>query len=324
VLLGCDGVDVLAPCMGVTAACGDLMALPQTVAAFATLPDGQFMSGGAFVCTAFPADGNSRHTFFVGLISFAVSVPVAFVIANCYALSTDTDEAQLHGRTRWLTWPTRWRFTVGAMHWRWGGAAAAAPLTRNGRLKRFLASWWCSSIWADVLVWTADAAHLACRGCRRRKRAPRMPSFDPVEAALLAGGQDADAERVFGATTTRYKHAGYVILHLVWGVFAWITIAYGRLVYNLLGAKAANDFTNSWGIGVGMSQLSDARGVVVAALHAILLLTILELLWLIPNGDWLSNYCDFGSVYASVAVQGGCSRISATAAAYKRHFYAVS
>jgi len=95
-------------------------------------------------------------------------------------------------------------------------------------------------------------------------------------------------------------------------------------VYNLLGAKAANDFTNSWGIGIGMSQISDGRGVIIAALHAVLLMAILELLWLIPNGDWLSNYADFGSVYASVTLRRGCSRVTATASAYKRHFFAVS
>jgi hypothetical protein len=322
VLLGCDGVDVLAPCMGVTAACGDLLALPQSAAAFAALPDGPYVAGGAFVCTAFPADGSARDSFYAGLISFAVSLPVAFVIANCYGLSTCTDEAQLHGRTRWLTWPAQWRLPLGALRWRWAGPAQPQPLSRLGRLKRFLASWWCTTIWVDVLVWIADVG--SCRACRRPRTRARMPSFDLVEAALLAGGQDEDAERVFGATTTRFKHVGYVVLHLSWGIFAWITIAYGRLVYNLLGAKAANDFTNSWGIGVGMSQVSDARGVITAALHAVLLMTILELLWLIPNGQWLSNYCDFGSTFASVAVQGGCSRIAATSAAYKRHFYAIS
>ena len=73
-----------------------------------------------------------------------------------------------------------------------------------------------------------------------------------------------------------------------------------------------------------MSQVSDARGVIVAALHAVLLMAILELLWLIPNGDWLSNYADFGSIFASVSMRRGCSRVSATATAYKRHFFAVS
>ena len=73
-----------------------------------------------------------------------------------------------------------------------------------------------------------------------------------------------------------------------------------------------------------MGQVSDARGVIVAALHAVLLMAILELLWLIPNGDWLSNYTDFGSVYASVAMRSGCSRLSATTSAYRRHFFAVS
>ena len=279
VLLGCDGVDTLAPCMGITATCGDLMALPQSIAAFATMPDGPYIQDGAFVCTAFPADDSARDTFYSGLISFAVSLPVSFVIANCYSLSTCTDEAQLHGRTRWVAWNSRLRFTIGPMTWRWG--AQKEPLGRMGRFRRFLASWWCTTLWTDALVWAADAVSCAC--CRRKR--PKMPSFDPVDAALLAGGQDMDAEVVFGRTTTRYKYAGYVVLHLSWGIFTWIIIAYGRLVYNLLGSRAYSDFTNSWGVGIGMGQVSDARGVIVAALHSLLLMAILELLWLIPNGD---------------------------------------
>jgi hypothetical protein len=95
-LLGCDAVDVTAPCRGFVGSCGDLALQPQVLAA---------LGDGGFACTAFPADDSARDSFVAGLISFAISWPVAVVIANCFSLSTATDDAQLHGRTRWLNWP---------------------------------------------------------------------------------------------------------------------------------------------------------------------------------------------------------------------------
>jgi hypothetical protein len=339
-LLGCAGGDpTLAPCLDFTGSCADLLPQPQVVNAFTQLPDGPFVAGGAFVCTAFPADDNPRDTILSGLISFAVSWPVAVIIANCFGLSTATDSDQLHGRTRWLSWPAQYRFTLGALRWRWAGATTAR-VSRLGRLKRFLASWWCSSIWVDGLVWLSD--HLQpcfCRqphaplpppppACEDGVAAPEAAYDAAVDAALRAWGQDEEGQRHFGVVTTNCKRAGYVILHLCWGVFAWITFAYGRLVYNLLGAKASRDFSNSWGIGVAMSQASDASGLVTAALQAALIVTILEALWLISNVNWLESYVDFVSVQATVASHhatcGGYKPLMAVLSAHKRHSYAIS
>ena len=146
---------------------------------------------------------------------------------------------------------------------------------------------------------------------------------ETVDAVMLAWGADEALERHFGHMTTNFKYAGYVLLNLIWGVFAWICVAYGRLVYNLLGAAAFRDFSNSWGIGVALGQANDAQGVVTSAMQAALLLTILEALWLVPNGRWLEGYIDFVSVQATVA-QRGARRTLAILSAYKRHSYAVS
>jgi hypothetical protein len=329
-LLGCAGGDpTLAPCLDFMGSCADLLTQPQVMDAFTRLPDGPFVADGAFVCTAFPADDSARDTVLSGLISFAVSVPVAIVIANCFGLSTATDDDQLHGRTRWLKWPAKYRFTLGQLRWRWAGATAR--VSRKERLKRFLASWWCSSIYVDGLVWLSDKLQPCF--CRP----PRAPSsalapeedaaYDAaVNAALRAWGQDEENEKHFGTVTNNFKRAGYVILHLCWGVFAWITFAYGRLVYNLLGARAARDFSNSWGIGVAVSQANDASSLVTAALQAALIVTILEALWLMTNVNWLESYIDFVSVHATVvASQGGRgSKLLAVLAAHKRHSYAVA
>ena len=355
------------------------MTQPQVVAAFAELPDGQYISGGEFVCTAFPADDNPRDTIISGLISFAVSFPVAIVIYNCFSLSTATDMDQLHGRTRWLNWPFKYRIMFGPLSWRWASADGTQPPPgRLARFKRFLASFWCSSMYVDLMVWIADRLR-PCFCVPPRPRAPTAALDDgdahaKTDAAMLGWGSDAAAERSFGISgdahaetvdavmlawgadealerhfghmTTNFKYAGYVLLNLIWGVFAWcvatarhsfvcgpltrnlvlavrITFAYGRLVYNLLGPAAFRDFSNSWGIGVALGQANDAQGVVTSAMQAALLLTILEALWLVPNGRWLEGYIDFVSVQATVA-QRGARRTLAILSAYKRHSYAVS
>ena len=325
-LLGCTLGDPLGECLGFAGTCGDLVTQPQAVAAFALLPDGQYISGGSFVCTAFPADGNARDTFLSGLISFAVSFPVAIVISNCFGLCTSTDTEQLHGRTRWLSWPFKYRLLLGPLSWRWSPDGKQPPPGRIQRLKRFLASWWCTNIYVDVMVWCADIL----RPCFCAPPPPRdavSAAEDPhaalVDAAMLAWGADEGLESHFGALCTNFKRSGYVLLHLVWGVFAWMVFAYGRLVYNLLGPAATNSFSNSWGIGVALGQASDAQGVVTSALQAALLLTILEALWLMPNGRWMESYIDFISVQASVA-QRGVRRKLAIMSAYKLHSYAIS
>jgi hypothetical protein len=88
------------------------------------------------------------------------------------------------------------------------------------------------------------------------------------------------------------------------------------------GAKAAKDFSNSWGIGVGLSQISDAQGVVTSAMQALLVITILEALWLVANGNWVESYIDFVSVHATVLASR--SRLGAVLAEYKMQSYAVA
>ena len=281
---------------------------------------------------------------------------MAIVILNCFSLSTATDMDQLHGRTRWLNWPFKYRILFGPLSWRWGSATGKQPPPgRLARFKRFLASWWCSSIYVDLTVWVAhllrpcfcvppkprSPAALLDNGEAHAKTAAATPTWGAdttlqrhrggvcdahavtVDAAMLAWGADEAQERHFGQMTTNFKYTGFVLLNLIWGVFAWICFAYGRLVYNLLGPTAFRDFSNSWGIGVALGQANDAQGVVTSALQAALLLTILEALWLVPNGRWLEGYIDFVSVQATVA-QRGARRMFAVLSAYKRHSYAVS
>ncbi len=53
---------------------------------------------------------------------------------------------------------------------------------------------------------------------------------------------------------------------------------------------------------MGLGQLQDARGVLIAAVEAVLVLSILEMLWLQSNSTWIETYVDFASVYAAALV----------------------
>ena len=68
--------------------------------------------------------------------------------------------------------------------------------------------------------------------------------------------------------------------------------------------------------------MSDAQGVVVSAMQALLVMTILEALWLVANGNWLESYVDFVSVHATVLAHR--SKLAAVLAEYKLQSYAVA
>jgi hypothetical protein len=163
-----------------------------------------------------------------GLISFAISWPVAIIIANCFSLSTATDAAQLHGRTRWLNWPMKYRVLLGRLSWRFQDPAAPGAAGALARLKRFLASWWCSTVWVDGMVLLSDALQRLRGGRRRRKE--RGVSRGTLDGEDLL---DEDEEVRFGAVTAGFKHTGFVVLYLVWGIFAWI-------IFACASARAAN------------------------------------------------------------------------------------
>ena len=242
-LLGCPAADPLSPCAPVAftgGSCADLLASDAATAVFATLPDGQYISSGAFVCTAFPADDNARDTFLSGVISFAVSIPLCVVVANCFGLSTATDDDQLHGRTRWMVWPAARRLVLGRLRWRWARHPAQGRRAPHllERLRRFLASWWCTSIYVDAMVAFSDALpRCVCKPPPRLlKRICPASALDDdsdgdesleaytaaVDAEMAEWRQEWALQAHFSLVTTRFKHAGYVILHLAWGFFAWV------------------------------------------------------------------------------------------------------
>jgi hypothetical protein len=206
-LAGC-GADPT-PCLGFVGSCGELADWPALQAEL----------GGPYVCTAFPADDSARDSVIAGILGFAIALPVAFVINNCFGLATATDDEQLHGRTRWMSWSMLRRVCFGAVSWRL--QPDGPPASRRQRVRVWLAGRWCAGPFLMALVNGADCVGAASRALRRAPLAAYAAApIDPLAYAL----DTAEADR-FGAVTTRYKHAGFAVLYLVWAFFAWIIIA---------------------------------------------------------------------------------------------------
>ena len=75
-LAGCSTADLFSPCRGLDGSCAGL----QSRLAGLTFADAPGVPAG-YVCTAFPAAHSSRDAFFVGLISWACSLPITLLVA---------------------------------------------------------------------------------------------------------------------------------------------------------------------------------------------------------------------------------------------------
>lgn len=98
---------------------------------------------------------------------------------------------------------------------------------------------------------------------------------------------------------------------------------YGKLIYQLLGPKAEEVFINTWGVSVGLGQLSEAQDTGIAILQTAMALTVLELLWVVTNTRWLEDTIDYMSVHATIARTSGvrcCRSVWAAARAYSRFY----
>jgi hypothetical protein len=227
-------------------------------------------------CVAFP-DGSGRDTFIAGLIAAACALPFASFASTLFSLSVATDTEQTHGDTRLLTWPLRLRLPLGRPDWHLRRARAPA-------MRRRLGSWWSTGLANDVVVATADAC-IALVAWLRRGGGPRPPPAAP----LPASGLDLDAAKAFDALTLAFRYAGFVLLYTTWGVFVWLIFSYGALILDLLGPSVEEEFARAFGAGIGLNQLSDLQAFVVTTAQVLLLATVLDALFLLPNVRWLET-----------------------------------
>ena len=176
----------------------------------------------------------------------------------------------------------------------------------------FLGQWWATSWVTKAVVAVTDAccfaAHLGCSLLHLRRRRSSADG-DPVPAASVtlphpprsseADVLDLDAAHAFDAKTTAWRRAGFVVLYTVWAVFSWLSITYGGLVYQLMGAGAEQQFLRAWAAGIATGQLSEFQAFATTTLELLLAMTILDALWLLPNIRWLESHSDSLSVLST-------------------------
>ena len=62
------------------------------------------------------------------------------------------------------------------------------------------------------------------------------------------------------------------------------------LIYTLLGEKAQDEFTRSWGIGYALDNASEWQDVALTALKVALLMVVLDALRLTKNAAWFEEH----------------------------------
>ena len=101
----------MGPCRGVEASCGDLATAFADTPVLPDYPDGL----ADYVCSAFPDDENPRDSLIVGLLAFAISLPVTLFLQTCFELANDNEAPE-----SWLTWAGNSRLILGGQaHRRW-------------------------------------------------------------------------------------------------------------------------------------------------------------------------------------------------------------
>jgi hypothetical protein len=107
---------------------------------------------------------------------------------------------------------------------------------------------------------------------------------------------------------------------------SWIICVYGGLTYRLFGAAAEARFTQSWALGVALSQAYQLRDVVLVALQGLLAVVLLESLWLQRSAAWFEAYVDYMSCHSrqlSELAGGRARRWMRRTTAYVTHFSGV-
>jgi hypothetical protein len=293
--LGCTAA-LTDSCIGFVGTCAGLLAWPATAAAF---------EGQPFQCTEFPVDGSARDQALVGLICFAVSLPVTFFMSQLFSLSTSTDNQILHGRTRWLRWAELplVGHLFGFIDWR---SLSSPDVSLAKRTRMYLAARWSAGFHTRALSGAVDACLLAPIRAARRRRAGSAASLDASKQSdagvdPLTRALDESVAAEFDFESTFYKRMGYAVMYASWAIFAWIIIAFGRLIYNLQGPASENTFIKAWCIGIGIGQAQEWTYVARTALEAAVVLTVADLLWLAQDELWFEGHMDWLSVYWSAS-----------------------
>jgi hypothetical protein len=199
-----------------------------------------------------------------------VALPFANILSVLLSLSLATDESQVYGRMRLA----RWRFLFRVFMLGHGGWRLAAMEPGRARLTAALGKSWSTTIYQKVTVGFISA----CGSARRRLQLGDAVSFD--------------------SWTGRCKTAGFLLMYLTWGFFAWLTIVYSSLIYRMLDPATQSQIVTTWLTGFGLDQAQQTQSGAVTIIEALLLANVIEFLWLSSNASWFEQRMDYFSVMA--------------------------
>lgn len=215
----------MGPCRGVEATCGEL------AGAFAdtpVLPD--YPNGLAdYACTAFPDDENPRDSLIVGLLAFAIALPVTLFLQTCFELANDNEAPE-----SWLTWGGNQRFVFGPQaHRRWRYTGPAGQPCRYVR-------WFVRSVDAPKFE-TMMNLGLSLKAFVTRTQTPWAEEASEYEASVAAAEEAASeanegsVARPSGKVSTSFASAkrlrsskrkltavGIGGVYLIWAFFSWV------------------------------------------------------------------------------------------------------
>ena len=313
-LLECPPVG---PCRGVEANCGDL---PQAFADTPVLPD--YPNGLAdYTCSAFPNDDNQRDTLIVGLLAFAISLPVTLFLQTCFELANDNEAPE-----SWLSWGgnpklifgpqahRRWRYTGPAgqpvRYVRWFVRSVDAP-----KFETLMNLWFSLKAWATCgkTPWAeeaeeaaaeaaAEAAHGAGPGYLATTivlaESTRAVGYGEASeyAAEVPSETDAATVSTSFASAKRLRFSkrkltavGIGGVYLIWAFFSWVVFTYGMLIYKLLGPSTQDSFATSFGVSYGVGAAAEWKDISTEAAKTIVILAILERMHVTKSVSWLED-----------------------------------
>jgi hypothetical protein len=259
-LLGCPAVGL---CRGVEANCGDL------AAAFANTPVMPDHPSGLadWSCAAFPNDDNPRDSLIVGLIAFALALPVTLFLQTCFSLANESEVPE-----SWLQWAGLPALVFGAKanrKWHYTGPA--------GQPVRFV-RWYARSINAPVIetmlnLWESFKAWAMCvRPPWTMEAEESLTDLQMPSGSPKAAQSETDCDSVNGHAVSlshasakrlrfskrRLTACGIGGVYLIWALFSWIIFTYGILIFKLLGPETQDSFVTSFGVSYGVGAAAGA------------------------------------------------------------------
>ena len=273
-LLECPPVGL---CRGIEATCGELATAFADTPVLPEYPDGL----ADYACSAFPDDANPRDSLIVGLLAFAVSLPVTLFLQTCFELANDNEAPE-----SWLTWAGTPRLILGGQaHRRWHYTGP------KGQPSRFV-KWYLRSVdapkfetllnlgysfkaWVtcDQTPWAEEAAEAeaAAQAARDASEACMSTGDLAVNTLLFATAPTAGhAEEDAATVSTSFRSAKHLRfskrwltafgiggVYLIWAFFSWVVFTYGMLIYNLLGPSTQDSFATSFGVSYGVGAAAE-------------------------------------------------------------------